>query len=187
PAEDARVKSVDRLIEIYEQSVGRGANLLLNIPPDRRGLIPDVDAARLEEFGAAIASTYRTDLARTARATSSHVRGNAAAFDASRVNDGDPSTYWATDDGVTAAAIELAWTQPVEFSRLVLQEHISLGQRVQHWTAEAFAGGRWSLIAEGTTIGHKRIARVPPTLTSRLRVTVTARACPVISTIGVYK
>src|SRR5215510_3605777 len=86
PAEDARVKSLDRLVEIYEQSVGRGANLLLNIPPDRRGLIPDVDAARLREFGETIAATYKTDLARDARATSSQVRGRASQFDASRVN-----------------------------------------------------------------------------------------------------
>ena len=188
PAEDARVKSVDRLIEIYEQSVGRGANLLLNVPPDRRGLIPDVDAARLREFGAAIAETYKTDLARDARATSATVRGRAAAFDASRVNDGDPSTYWATDDGVTTGSIELEWQHPVEFSRLVLQEHLALGQRVERWTAEAFADGRWSTIGAGTTIGHKRIARVQPTSASRLRVTIAqSRACPVISTIGVYR
>jgi len=187
PAEDARVKSVDRLVEIYEQSVGRGANLLLNIPPDRRGLIPDVDAARLREFGATIASTYQTDLARGARARSPEVRGGAGAFDASRVNDGKPSTYWATDDGVTSAAVELEWKQPVAFSRLVLQEAIALGQRVEGWRAEAFVDGAWRAIGEGTTIGHKRIARVTPTSTSRLRISVKARACPVISTISVYR
>ena len=188
PAEDARVKPLDRLIEIYEQSVGRGANLLLNVPPDRRGLIPDVDAARLREFGATIAATYKTDLARTARATSSQVRGRAAAFDASRVNDGDTSTYWATDDGVASASIELTWTEPVQFSRLVLEEHIALGQRVERWTADAWIDGKWSPIAEGTTIGHKRIARVQPTSTTRLRITIAqSRACPVISTVGVYR
>jgi alpha-L-fucosidase len=188
PAEDARVKSVDRLVEIYEQSVGRGANLLLNVPPDRRGLIPDVDAERLREFGATIAATYKDDLARAARASSAEVRGRAGAFAASHVNDGDPSTYWATGDGVTSASIELTWPQPVTFSRLVLQEHIALGQRVEKWTAEAFRDGAWTPIAEGTTIGHKHIARVQPTETTRLRVTIAqARACPVISTISVYR
>ena len=188
PAEDARVKSVDRLVEIYEQSVGRGANLLLNVPPDRRGLIADVDATRLREFGATIAGTYRTDLARTAHASASHVRGGAAAYDASRVNDGNPSTYWATDDGVTAASVELAWPQPVQFSRIVLQEAIALGQRVEHWTAESLVDGRWTQIGEGTTIGHKRIARVAPTSTSRLRISITrARACPLLSTVSVFR
>jgi alpha-L-fucosidase len=188
PAEDARVKSVDRLVEIYEQSVGRGSNLLLNIPPDRRGLIPDVDASRLRAFGATIAATYRDDLARRARATSSQSRAHAAPFDASRVNDGNPSTYWATDDDVTSASIELAWPQPIEFSRLVLQEQIALGQRVERWTADAFVDGAWTPIASGTTIGHKRITRVGPVSTARLRVTIVqARACPVISNISVYR
>jgi alpha-L-fucosidase len=109
-------------------------------------------------------------------------------FGASRVNDGDSSTYWATDDGVTAAAVELEWRRPVEFSRLVLQEAIALGQRVERWNAEALVDGRWTPLAEGTTIGHKRIAHVRPTSTTRLRVTITqSRACPVISTIGVYR
>jgi alpha-L-fucosidase len=187
PAEDARVKSVDRLVEIYEQSVGRGANLLLNVPPDRRGLIPEADAGRLREFGATIAATYKDDLARRARAASADTRGHAAAFDASRVNDGDNATYWATEDGVTSGSIELTWPQPIDFSRIVLQEGIALGQRVERWTAEAFADGVWTTIAEGTTIGHKRIAHVRPTETSRLRLTFHARACPVISTIGVYR
>ncbi len=188
PAEDARVKPLDRLVEIYEQSVGRGANLLLNVPPDRRGLIPDVDAQRLHEFGALVASTYKDDLARAARAASAQVRGRSAQFAAARVNDGDAATYWATDDGVTSAAVELTWPRPVDFSRLVLQEGIALGQRVERWTAEAWRDGRWTPIAEGTTIGHKRIARVQPTRTARLRVTIQqSRACPVISTIGVYR
>jgi alpha-L-fucosidase len=187
PAEDGQVKSLDRLVEIYEQSVGRGANLLLNVPPDRRGLIADADAARLREFGTTIAATYADDLARRARAASTEVRGAAAAFAASRVNDGDNASYWATDDEVTSASIELTWPQPVAFSRLVLQEGIALGQRVEKWTADVFSDGRWMPIAEGTTIGHKRIARVHPTETSRLRVTFQARACPVISTIGVYR
>jgi len=187
PAEDTQVKSLDRLVAIYEQSVGRGANLLLNVPPDRRGLIADTDAERLREFGATIAATYKDDLARRARASSAQVRGQAPAFDPSHVNDGDNATYWATEDGVTSASIELTWAQPVEFSRLVLQEGIALGQRVERWSAEAFTGAAWTTIGEGATIGHKRIARVQPTRTSRLRVTFHARACPVISTIAVYR
>ena len=188
PAEDDKVKSLDRLVEIYEQSVGRGANLLLNIPPDRRGLIPDADAARLRELGATIASTYKTDLARSAQAWSEQIRGKGGEFAPARVNDGDASTYWATDDGVTTASIDLVWPQPAEFSRIVLQEYLALGQRVEKWKAEALDGDRWVPIGEGTTIGHKRIARVRATQTTRLRVTIVqSRACPVISTIGVFR
>ena len=186
-AEDDKVKSVDTLVDIYEQSVGRGANLLLNIPPDRRGLIPDIDAARLREFGRVIADTYRTDLAPRAAATSPRVRGYARQFAAINVNDGSNTTYWATDDNVTTGSVELAWSAPVTLDRIVLQEAIVLGQRVEGWTAEAEVEGSWKPIAQGTTIGHKRIARVAPVTTRRLRITITrAVAAPTLSTVGVY-
>jgi alpha-L-fucosidase len=186
-AEDSKVKTVEKLVEIYEQSVGRGANLLLNIPPDRRGLIPEADAARLREFGALIASTYKTDLARRARARSEQVRGGSPRFAAAQVNDGNPATYWTTDDGVTSAAIVLEWTSPVRFDRVVIQEAVAVGQRVEAWSVEADRDGQWTRISEGTTIGYKRIARCEPVTTRQVRLTIQrARACPVISTIGIY-
>lgn len=187
PSEDAQVKSVEKLREIYYQSVGRGANLLLNLPPDRRGLIPDTDAARLRALHAILAATFKTDLARGAQATASATRGHAARFAADRVNDGDPKTYWATDDGVTNGAVELAFRQPVRFDNVVLQEYIALGQRVAAWTVAAEAGGQWKQIAAGTTIGYKHIARFPAVTASRVRLNVTqARACPTISTLALY-
>ena len=187
PAEDDQVASVDRLVEIYEQSVGRGANLLLNVPPDRRGLVAAADAERLRQFGRRIEATYRTDLARQARAHAAFVRGRSARFDAARVNDGDPDTYWAPDDGVDAAAVELAWPEAVRFDRVVLQEAISLGQRVSAWTIEVERDGGWTRFAAGTTVGYRRIAVGPPTRARRVRITIAdARACPAISAVGVF-
>jgi alpha-L-fucosidase len=187
PAEDDKIASLDKLVQIYEESVGLGANLLLNIPPDRRGLIPDDDAARLRQFGREIAETYKTDLARNALARSATVRGSGNEFDGARVNDGDPTTYWATEDRITAGAVELAWRQPVRFDRIVLQEPLALGQRIEAWTIDAEQNGAWSEVARGTTIGHKRIARFAAITASRVRVTIVkSRACPAISTIAVY-
>ena len=187
PAEDSRVASVDKLVEIYEQSVGRGANLLLNIPPDRRGLIPDIDAQRLRELGQRIAATYATDLARQATARSDRVRGGTDRFGAARVNDGNPATYWATDEGVSSGTLDLEWTHPVRLDRLVMQEAIALGQRVEAWTVEAEIDGRWTPVARGTTIGYKRIATFPPITTARVRLAIgQARACPAISAVGAY-
>ncbi len=187
PAEDGKVKSVERLLDIYDQSVGRGANLLLNIPPDRRGLIPDIDAERLRAFAAIVAGTYKADLARQATARADNVRGRLPRFGAPNVNDGDSTSYWATDDGVTSGSVVLEWNTPVRFDRVVVQEAIALGQRVQGWNIEADRDGRWTRIAEGTTIGFRRIARCEPMTTRRVRVNiVSARACPVISTVGIY-
>lgn len=187
PAEDAKVASVDKLVEIYEQSIGRGSNLLLNIPPDRRGLIPEVDAARLRAFGQRIAATYKTDLARRATARADRVRGGSSRYDAARAIDGDPDTYWATDEGVSSGTIDLHWRQPVRVDRVVIQEAIALGQRVESWTVQAEIDGRWTPLASGTTVGYKRIATFAPVSTSKIRVTIEkARACPAISALGAY-
>jgi len=188
PAEDGKVKSLEALLDIYYQSVGRGANLLLNVPPDRRGLIADVDVQRLRDLRKVVDATFATDLARGARASSPEVRGAGTRFAAARVNDGDARTYWATRDGATTGSVELAFASPTRFDRLVLQEHIALGQRVEGWRAEAEVNGAWAPVTEGTTIGYKRIARFAPVTASRLRVTIAkARACPTLSTIGVYR
>jgi alpha-L-fucosidase len=187
PAEDAKVDSVDKLVEIYEQSVGRGANLLLNIPPDRRGLIPDVDAGRLREFGRRIAGTYETDLARQANARAEQTRGGSSSFAAAQVNDGNPATYWSTDDGVTSGTLTLEWARPVRLDRLVIQEAIALGQRVESWTIEGETGQAWGPLARGTTIGHKRIATFPPVTLTRVRLTIDkARGSLAIASVGAY-
>jgi alpha-L-fucosidase len=186
-AEDSKVKTVEQLMTIYEQSVGRGANLLLNIPPDRRGLIPEVDAERLRAFRQVRDETFLTDLALGATAAASNVRGGASSFGARLVNDGKPATYWAADDGVTSASVTLTLRRPARFERVVLQEYLRLGQRVEAFTIEAETDGRWKAIAEGTTIGHKRIVRCEPTTAARVRVTITrARACPTLATVAVY-
>jgi alpha-L-fucosidase len=186
-SEDDRVAPVERLVEMYEQSVGRGANLLLNMPPDRRGLIPDIDVERLRAFGRTIARTYESDLARSAVASATSARGGTERFAAARVNDGDPQTFWALDDGLTTGAIELSWSKPVHFDRVELREAIALGQRISAWTIEADDRGRWVTLTSGTTVGARRIARVSATTTARLRVRIDgARACPTLSTVGVY-
>jgi alpha-L-fucosidase len=187
-AEDAKVKPLDALLDIYYQSVGRGANLLLNVPPDRRGLIAETDVQRLRDLRKAIDATFATDLARGARASATAVRGTGPRFAAARVNDGDAGTYWATRDGETTGSVALAFPSPARFDRVVLQEFIALGQRIEGWRIEADVSGAWTPVAVGTTVGYKRIARFAPVTASGLRVTITkSRACPTLSTIGVYR
>ena len=186
-AEDAKVKTVDQLLAIYHQSVGRGANLLLNIPPDRRGLIPEVDAERLRSFRQTRDAMYKTDLARRAKAVASNVRGPVRGFAADRVNDGKADTYWATDDDVTSGSVTLTFAKPTRVERIVLQEVLALGQRVEAFTVEAEVGGGWKTVAEGTTVGYKRIVPFEPTTAARVRVNITrARACPTLATVAIY-
>ncbi len=187
PSQDTKVKSVQQLLDIYYKSVGRSANLLLNVPPDRRGLIHETDAKRLREFRRVLHATFRTDLARGAQATASNVRGNAKQFGPQNAVDGRFDTYWATDDGVTTGWLELDLGEARRFDRVLLQEYIALGQRVHRWRVEGLAGGEWKKICEGTTIGYKRILRVQPVAFRKVRLVILeAKACPTISTFALY-
>ena len=108
--------------------------------------------------------------------------------------DGDPRTYWGTDDAVRAASIEVELDPAAEWDRVVLAEPIELGQRIRKWRISVPAGtgvgdtrGEWRTIAEGTTVGHRRIVRVPRTRAPAVRFEVLdARACPLVSEVAVH-
>jgi alpha-L-fucosidase len=187
PAEDGRVKSLDKLLDIYYSSVGRNASLLLNLPPDRRGLIHENDARRLLELRKVLDATFAVDLARGKPAKASNVRGGDAVFGADKAVDGDSTTYWATDDGVTNAWLEVDLGKAATFNSAMIQEDIRLGQRVEAFSIEAWDGSQWKPVAQGTTVGYKRLLRFPTVLARKVRLSVSrARACPAITAFGVY-
>lgn len=120
-------------------------------------------------------------------ATATNVRGNDARFAAAKAIDGDGASYWATDDGVTSGALELAFATPMRLNRVVLQEPIALGQRVKRFTVQARVNDAWREIAAGATIGHKRILRFPAVTASAVRVSIDeSLAPPLLSTIALY-
>jgi len=187
PAEDEKVKSLASLLDIYYASVGMNGVLLLNVPPDRRGLMHEADAARLREFRAVIDATFARDLARGKPATATNVRGGAAAFGPEKALDADPSTYWATDDGVVAASMEVDLGGPATFDRAMIREHTALGQRVRAFALEAWDGQAWKPLGRGQTIGYKRLLRFPPVTAAKVRLKIEdARACPTVSRLGLF-
>jgi alpha-L-fucosidase len=181
--EDARVKSADTLLGLYEQSVGRNCQLLLNVPPDTRGRIADADLQALAGMGAGLDRRYGANRAKPATlALDSGVVGSAAVL-----LDGDPDTYWSAPAGATTPRLTLTVPAPITFDRVVLQEPIALGQRIAAFEVEAEQGGAWHRIATGTTVGGKRILPVPPTRTARVRVTIhSARSTPLLSEVAFY-
>src|SRR4030095_7681798 len=116
--DDDKVKSVAQLMHIYYSSVGRNANLLLNIGVDRRGLVNEHDTASLLAFRKAREETFAANLAR-GKVSASNVRGNDKSYAVENAFDGRPETFWATDDGVTKAALEIDFGQEIEFNRLL--------------------------------------------------------------------
>ena len=108
-------------------------------------------------------------------------------FDADKAVDGDKETYWATDDNVKTASLTIDLGKPTTFNRFLAQEYIRLGQRVKAFTLEALVDGNWKEVASATTIGYKRILVFPSVTATKIRFNITdAKACPVISNIGVY-
>ncbi|HTJ52019.1 MAG TPA: alpha-L-fucosidase [Cyclobacteriaceae bacterium] len=185
--EDSLVKSAERLFEIYLTSVGRGSTLLLNVPPDKRGLFHENDVKALKEFRALLDTEFKTNLAAVTNVTASSYRGEASQYAPINVADSNPETYWATDDEITKGTVEidLGKTQKVKY--VVLQEYIKLGQRVKSFTVEVWKDNAWKNVAEGTTIGYKRILKLNPVETNKIRLNIVdSKACPLISSFEVY-
>lgn len=187
PSEDSKVKTVPQLMEIYYSSIGRNATLLLNFPIMPNGLIHPTDEKMAIEFAKAVKASFAVNLAKKAKAEASNVRGNVRKYNAAKAIDDDNETYWATDDSVSSASLTIDLGKPTLFNRFMAQEYIRLGQRVKSFTVEALVEGEWKEIAQGTTIGYKRILRFPGIKASKVRFTITAsKSCPVISNIGIY-
>lgn len=184
-SQDDQVKTLDQLLDIYYKSIGRNANLLLNLPVDRRGLVHENDVKALMLLRKTLDETFANDLAKTATIRATNERGNDYAENL--ITDGRKDTYWATKDEVTQSSIQLTWESPISFNRLLLQEFITLGQRVKSFKVKALVNQEWIEIANETTMGYKRILRLPTTTTSSIQISIEeAKASPTISNIEVY-
>jgi alpha-L-fucosidase len=185
--EDSLVKTPEQLFDIYLTSVGRGSTLLLNVPPDRRGLVHENDVAALKGFRELLDTEFKTDLALNKKVSASSYRGSSKQYAPSNVNDNNPNTYWSTDDETLTGTIEIDLSESKKIKYIVLQEDIRLGQRVKSFSVEVNQGENWRKIAEETTIGYKRILKLDPIEADKVRIIVTdSKACPVISNIAVY-
>ncbi len=157
-SETAQLKSTEALFDIWLTSVGRNSVLLLNVPADTRGRIPSADSLRLMEFRALRERVFGNDLAKGAR---QRLRGN---------------------------TLDIQLPEDRTFNLIELREDISLGQRIYSFQVETEEDGNWTVLAEGTTIGHKRMLPVPECSSSHLRVSITgAYAKPVLLNAALYR
>ena len=159
-SQDGKVKSLKKLVDIYFKSIGRNSVLLLNIPPDRRGLVHENDHARLRELRALVDRMYARDFAKGARGAQ-----------AKALTDNGLKTVW-TSAAPTETILELA--SPATFNVVMLREDIAQGQHVASFAVDAEIAGHWQEIAKGTTIGHRRLLRLGPVTCSRLRLRILA-------------
>jgi len=186
--QDSLVKSSQQLVDIYYKSVGRNAVLLLNIPPDRRGLIHENDIDSLKEFRKIIQETFDTNLAVNGYVIANNIRNNDEYFSPANIIDDDRNSYWAADDSLFSAELTIEFKEPVKFDRIVIQEPIRFGQRISRFRVFALSpDNEWILITEGTTIGYKRILKTNPVITEKIRFCILESLnVPSISNFALY-
>lgn len=186
--EDSRVKSASQLMELYFNSVGRSTNMLLNVPPDPRGIIHENDARALREWTAIMQATFGKNLAQGAKVTASNTRGDDARYAPSNVLANNAGGYWATDDSSPAPELILSFQEPVTFNVVRLKEHLPLGARIDDFALDFWNGAAWEQFAAASGIGSQRLlpSRYITTDRVRLRITKTS-ACPAVSEIALFK
>ena len=206
------IHSAERLFQMYLETVGRNATLILNCPPDQYGVLPEHTVNRLVELGQMLhtriavpvegLSSPAADLAKTAAITVDDTRdgGVAGNYEIANLTDGNKETYWGTNDGDLDATITLTWDTPQTIRYLVMQEPIRLGQRIKDFKIEYSAdGSTWTELCPNmktATVGYKRIIPLNGSTSNsygdgysakQLRITILdSRACPLLSNLNVY-
>ena len=138
PKAESKLKSLDKLMEIYHQTVGRGAQLVLGLAPDNRGLLPEVDVKRLEEFGAEVQRIYGKGLLEEPALSS--------------------FGYPDSSGGVEYARGVVAHLHgPITLDRAVTMEDMTDGQRIRKYAILGRVGNEMRTLTTGTTVGHKKI------------------------------
>ena len=187
-SENGKVRSPENLMKIFLESVGHGATFNLNVPPDRRGLVHENDAASLRQFGDHLRATFARNLADGATLQASNVRGNnPAAYGPAHLLDKDIWSAWVSDDAVHTPEVTLTLAAPATFNMIRLREDIRLGLRLDGVAVDAWIDGAWKEIATAKSIGSCRLWRVPATTTTKVRLRVTdSPVCPALSDFGLF-
>jgi alpha-L-fucosidase len=166
PNDEASLKSVEELVKEYDQTVGRGAQLMLGLAPDDTGRLPAADVARLKEFGERVHQIYGSNLALHGK----YATDSAAAFD------GDANTYWESPappaGNVMPAVLAVEFAQPVTFDRTLIMERLNDGQHITKYRVEVEERGQWRQVAQAQAIGHKKIDIFPAVTASAVRLTI---------------
>ena len=182
PEEDDKVKSLDKLIDIYFNSIGLNSSLLLNIPVDKRGLIHENDAQRMLELNQFIKNTFKNNLIKK-----SNLFFNNKSHPINKIVDRDIDTFCpfkSNENNIIDISLDTEKLVDV----FEISENINLGQRIKEFIFEIKVNEKWVTIEKGTTIGIKRLIKFKPTIIKELRFTIVdSKDIPLISELGLYK
>ena len=184
--EKQNVKTVEELLDTWYRAVGGNTVFLLNLTPNKKGLIPEKDSERLRQVGRITREAFDDNLGKNATVEASEEE---SANRAENVLDGKIETFWKPPEETNQAELILKLDQEVEFNRFVIQEAIKTqGQRIEQFAVDVLKGEKWEEVATGTTVGYKNIRRFPMVKSNKVRLRILAsRVCPTVSNLGIYK
>jgi len=184
---EKRPRSARELVDVYYQSVGRNSNMLLNLSPDSRGLVPDNQLAPLRAMAKVIDQTFAKNLA---------IGGSLTADSSNPENDprlaldGNPDTWWEAAPGHRTAEVVLKLPRTVTFDVVCLQEAVDhRSQQIASFAVDVWDGSAWKEVERQTTVGHKRLLRLAsPATTNQVRIRILdSRLEPTLSEVGLFK
>lgn len=184
-----KVRSPQDLWTHYFLSVGRGGSMLLNVPPDRDGLVYHTDSVNLKIFGEMLRKTFSHNLAKGAKIEASNVRGNDLKdYGPKNLLDDDQFTYWSTDDSVLKPQLIVTLPEKRSFDIIRLKENTKLGQRIDSLSIDAWLGGQWQHIAGASSIGSNRLLKLDKKITTnQLRINIVdAPVCVALSDFALF-
>lgn len=185
-SQDGNVRDVKNLLKLWFMSCGRNANILLNLPPDTRGLIHENDAKNLLDFNNALEEALRVDFAKGATVTADSVR-DVSCSPENLLSD-DENEFYASEDSCTTPEIVFELDGEKEFNSFSLQEVIELGHRVTGYEVSALVGEDWTTLYKGICIGYRSAKHFPTVKTSKVKIKITsALHAPVLRSFSLYK
>jgi alpha-L-fucosidase len=175
-------------MDLYFKSVGRGANLLLNVPPNRQGILSQEDVKSLAGLHQGLQLMFQENLVLKGKLQASNIRGNRNRYGPHNLVNGNPNSYWATDDAVRTPGLIVDFGNPVRFKVIRLREPIQLGQRIGSFALDVWQHDAWQQIAEGTSVGSCRLVSLTDAIEAtrfRLRIT-NSPVCIALSEFAVF-
>ena len=183
--QDGEIRSPENLARLWFASVGRNGGLLLNVPPDNRGLIKDGDIASLKGFRRILDEGFEKNIAADGKMRASSQRSPLCPPEA--VTGGDRESFYSPADGDPCPTLELTFPQSVEFNCFVLSEVIELGQKIRGFELWISRGGEWSKLLEGQCVGNKYARYFDRVSCEGVRLKITqAVSAPLIRHLGLY-
>ncbi len=171
--EDDKVRTPANLWELYLASVGRGANLLLNLPISPAGQVHPHDRAALLEFQAMRTRAFTHNLAAHAQFSAS-----SQATPVAGCHDGAADSFWMAEGADAAPWLHVQWVQPATINLIDIREYLPLGQRIHAWHIEVATPAGWTTVAQGQSIGNRRLVAVPSHHTTAIRICIDGADAP---------